>query len=101
MRKNIFENKRKEEDIIYLNEEKSTNIQSYFYEPELSRNADEDSILDFIKIIERDQNQNLSENIYETQNSIYVCGYSNNSLAIFDNKFSKIIQIKDLNDLCI
>ena len=98
MNKNNFENKRKEENIIYLNEENSTNIQSYFYEPELSIAADEDSVLDFIKIMDRDQNQNSAENIYETQNGNYICGYSNNSLTIFDNKFYKKIQIKDLND---
>ena len=90
------EDKRKEKDLIPSNEEKSTNFQTYFFEPELPRTADEDLILEFIKIIER--NQNSAENIYETQNGNYVCGYSNNSLTILDNKFCKIIQIKDLND---
>ena len=91
-----FEDKRKEKELIPSNEEKSTSIQSYFLEPELSRTAEEDLILEFIKIIGR--NQNSAENIYETQNGNYICGYSNNSLIILDNKFCKIIQIKDLND---
>ena len=75
-----FEDKKKEKDIIPSNEEKSTNIQSIFLEPEFSKTADED----FIKIIER--NQNTAENIYETQNGNYVCGYSN-------NLFHKLIKI--------
>ena len=66
--------------IISSNEERSTNIQSSFLEYELSRTADEDLILEFIKIIERTLNKNAAENIYETQNGNYVCGYSNNLL---------------------
>jgi len=93
-------NKRKneEKDIIPSNEEKSTNIQFYFLDPELIKTADEDLILEFIKIIERSQNNNSIEYIYETQNGYYVCGLNNNSIIILDNKFCKIIQIKDLDD---
>ena len=95
---NNFEDQKKEKSPIPSNEEKSTNIQSYFIEPELLRTADEDLILEFIKIIERNPNQNSAENIYETQNGNYACGYNNNLLIIFDNNFCKKIQIKDLND---
>jgi len=95
---NNFKNKRNKKNIIPSNEEKSTNIQSYFFEPELLRTADEDLILEFIKIIERNPNHNSAENIYETQNGNYLCGYSNNLLIIFDNNFCKKIEIKDLND---
>ena len=90
------EEKRKEKDLILSNEEKSTSIQTYFFEPELLKTADEDLILEFKKIIER--NQNSAEIIYETQNGNYICVFNNNSLIILDNKFCKIIQIKDLND---
>ena len=91
-----IEDKRKEKELIPSKDEISTKFQSYFFEPELPRTANEDLILEFIKIIER--NQNSEEIINETQNGNYVCGYSNNSLIILDNKFCKIIQIKDLND---
>ena len=93
-----FEDKKKEKDIIPSNEEKSTNIQSIFLEHEISKTADKDLILEFIKIIERNANKNSAENIYETQNGNYVCGYSNNLLIIFDNNFCEKLQIKDLND---
>ena len=72
-----MENKKKNTDILPLNEEKSTNIQSYFLVPKLSRTTDEDLILEFIKII-GNQTQNSAENIYETQNCNYICGYNNN-----------------------
>ena len=90
------ENKRKEKEIIPSNEEKSTNIQSYFLEAELTRTADEDLILEFIKIISK--NQNSTENIYETKNGNYICGEVNNSLIILDNKFCKRMKIKGLSD---
>ena len=90
------EDMRKEKELIPLNEEKSTNIQSYFIEGELPKTADEDLILEFIKIIDR--NKNSAEIIYETQNGNYAIGYSNNSLLILNNKFCKIIQIRDLDD---
>ena len=60
---NNFEDQKKEKSPIPSNEEKSTNIQSYFIEPELLRTADEDLILEFIKIIERNPNQNSGKKI--------------------------------------
>ena len=98
MSNNNFEDKKKEKDIIPSNEEKSTNYSIIFLEPELSKTADEDLILEFIKIIGRNPNKNSVENIYETQNSSYVCGYSNILFIIFDNNFCKKFQIKYLND---
>ena len=94
---NNLENKRKEEDIILSNEEDSTNMQSYFYEPELSRIASEDSIFEYIKTIGKKENQTSAEYIYETQNGCYVSGFSDNTLTLFDTKFYEKIQIKGLN----
>ena len=71
------EDKRKEKGLIPSKIEKSISFESYFFDPELSRTADEDLILEFIKIIERSEYS--TENIYETQNGNYVCGDSNNS----------------------
>ena len=53
---------REKKDLIPSNDEKYTNFQSYFFEPELPRTADEDLILEFIKIIERNQKSNESIN---------------------------------------
>jgi hypothetical protein len=96
---NNYENKRKVKDIIFSIEEESTNMQTNFYEQELSKNADEDSILNYINKLKNNQNQVQTsvECIYETQNGCYVSGSSDNSITVYDSKFSQIIQVKNLD----
>ena len=94
---NNYENKRKVKDIIFSIEEESTNMQTNFYEQELSKNADEDSILNYINKLKSNQVQTSVECIYETQNGCYVSGSSDNSITVYDSKFSQIIQVNNLD----
>jgi len=98
---NNFEDKgkEKEKNLIFSYEEESTNMKSYFLEPLILRKAGEESLIEYIEMLDSNpkQTQTSVECIYETQNGNYVSGSSDNSITVFDRKFKKKIQIKNLD----
>ena len=99
LKNNNSENKKKIKDINLSNEEDSTNMKSKFYEEDISKIANEDSILNYTKILDSNKNQvqTTVECIYETQNGCYVSGSSDNSLTVYGSKFCQKIKIKNLD----